>query len=59
MIEETAGDEVTSSSVTTGNSESVDSPPIASRTRTSQNRRKPKIEWFYECVLNYSTIKIV
>jgi len=44
MIEETAGDEVTSSSMTTGNSESVDTPPIASRTRTSQNKRKPKIE---------------
>ena len=44
MIEETAGDEVTSSSMITGNSESVDTPPIASRTRTSQNKRKPKIE---------------
>ena len=44
MIEETAGDEVTSSSVTTGNSQSVNSPHIAKRTRTSQNKRKPKIE---------------
>ena len=44
MIEETAGDEATSSSVATGNSESVNSPSIASRTRTSQNKRKPKIE---------------
>ena len=44
MIEETAGDEVTSSSVTTGKSTSVDTPPIALRTRTSQNKKKPKIE---------------
>ena len=44
MIEETAGDEITSNSVNKGDSASSESPPIATRTRTSQTRRKPKIE---------------
>ena len=44
MIEETAGNEIASSEVKPSDSKFDDSQPIATRTRTSQTRRKPKIE---------------
>ena len=44
MIEETAGNEIASSEVKPSGSKLDDSQPIATRTRTSQTRRKPKIE---------------
>merc|ERR1712203_692784 len=42
MIEETAGNEIASSEVKPSDSKLDDSQPIATRTRTSQTRRKPK-----------------
>ena len=44
MIEETAGNEISSSEVKPSDTKLDDSQPIATRTRTSQTRRKPKIE---------------
>merc|ERR1712088_243725 len=44
MIEETAGNEITTTSIKPSDPKLDDSQPIATRTRTSQTRRKPKIE---------------